>query len=132
MPENKNNYSIEITEIYEPEQEDFVIENVKGILKKNYEELKNYFKETDSIKVKKLTEEQAKALSQKLESVEVKVEITGEKNKKKVDKPPVIKCPKCGSKLEYLDWRCPECFYEFPEYDFKDEDELEASEGAVS
>ena len=122
MPEKKSLYSIEITDIYEPEQEDFVIEKVKGILRKDYDELKEYFKETDSLRVKKLTEDKAKTLAIELESVDVKVEIIGEKKKKKGDEPPAIKCPKCGTKLEYMDWRCPECFYEFPEYDYKDED----------
>jgi tRNA(Ile2) C34 agmatinyltransferase TiaS len=132
MAENKSYYSIEITDIYEPEQEDFVIEKVKGILRKDYDELKKYFKETDSLRVKKLTEEKAKSLAEELEAIDVKVEIIGDKKTKKAEKPSVIKCPKCGSKLEYMDWRCPECFYEFPEYDFKGEDETEEPEGSSS
>ncbi|UCB46446.1 MAG: hypothetical protein JSV25_03205 [Spirochaetota bacterium] len=131
MAEKKSYYSIEISDIYEPEQEDFIIEKVKNIVKKEYDELKEYFKETDSLRVKKLTEDQAKKLAGELESVDVKVEIIGEK-KKKSDEPPAIKCPKCGTKLEYLEWRCPECFYEFPEYDFEDDTEPDDSESPAS
>jgi hypothetical protein len=40
-----------------------------------------------------------------------------------------VRCPKCGFTLEFADWRCPECFYEFPDFDFVgDEGEDEGEE----
>ena len=121
MATTTDRYSIEISEIYEEEQEDFVIEKVKGLLKKNKEELKAYFNETDTLVIKKLSKSDAEKLAKELDSIEVKVEVKSGKQKKKVEKEQEIRCSKCGAKLEFEDWRCPECFYEFPDYDFLDE-----------
>jgi len=122
MTATNDRYSIEISEIYEEEQEDFVIEKVQGLLKKNKEELKAHFKETDTLVIKKLAKSDAEKLAKEFDSIEVKVEVKSGKQKKKAEKEPEIRCPKCGAKLEFKDWRCPECLYEFPDYDFLDEE----------
>ena len=121
MTATNDRYSIEISEIYEEEQEDFVIEKVKGLLKKNKEELKAYFNETDTLVIKKLSKSDAEKLAKEFDSIEVKVEVKSGKEKKKVEKEPEIRCSKCGAKLEFKEWRCPECLYEFPDYEFLDE-----------
>jgi rubrerythrin len=122
MTATNDRYSIEISEIYEDEQEDFVIEKVKGLLKKNKEELKEHFKETDTIVIKKLSKSDAERLAKEFNEIDVKVEVKSGKQKKKAQKEPEIRCPKCGAKLEFKDWRCPECLYEFPDYDFSDDE----------
>ena len=122
MPATDESYSIEISEVYGEEQEDLVIEKVKGLLKKEKQELKSYFKETDSLEIKKLSRAQAQKLIKELESIDVKVEMKRGKQKQKKEKQEEIRCPKCGFRLEFEDWRCPECFYEFPDYEYLDED----------
>ena len=121
MTPTNERYSVEISEIYEEEQEDSVIDKVQGLVNKNKEQLKEYFKETDTLVVKKLSKSDAEKLVKEFEGIDVKVELMSGKAKKKVQKEPVIRCPKCGFKLEYMDWRCPECLHELPEYEFTDE-----------
>jgi rubrerythrin len=122
MQAKDDRFSIEISDIYDPDQEDFVIEKVKGYLKKEREELKDHFKETDTISVKKLSKDDAERLAKELESIDVKVALKSGKPKKKEEDKEVIRCPKCGAKLEYQDWRCPECYYEFPDYEYVGEE----------
>jgi rubrerythrin len=134
MTATNDRYSIEISEIYEEEQEDFVIEKVKGLLKKNKEELKTYFNETDTLVIKKLSKSDAEKLAKEFDSIDVKVEVKSGKAKKKAEKEPEIRCSKCGAKLEFEDWRCPECLYEFPDFDFSDDtssDEESSDQGPV-
>jgi protein-arginine kinase activator protein McsA len=114
-------YTIQISEVYDTGQEDFVIEKIKGYLKKDTAELKSHFKETDTVVVKKLSKDDANSLAKELETIDVKVEILGGKPKKKQEDKKEIRCPKCGAKLEYQDWRCPEFYYEFPDYEYLDE-----------
>ncbi len=125
MPKKQRVFNVEVSDIYEPEQEDFVIEKVKGYIQKDYETLKEYFKSTDTIEVKRLSEEDAKSLSSQLKSIDVTVNIYNVQEKKVEEEKPLVKCPKCGYKLEYPDWRCPECYYEFPDYDFQGDEEEE-------
>jgi lipopolysaccharide biosynthesis regulator YciM len=42
------------------------------------------------------------------------------REEKEADK---VRCPSCGFVLEFLDWRCPECYHEFSEYEFFGDDE---------
>jgi tRNA(Ile2) C34 agmatinyltransferase TiaS len=122
MPAKEDCYSVEISEVYDPDQEDCVIEKIRGYVKKEAEELKEYFTETDTIEVKKLSEGDAKKLAVELEGIDVKVLVlSGKKSEKKAKETEKIRCPKCRAVLESLDWRCPECYYEFPEYDYEDE-----------
>jgi Zn finger protein HypA/HybF involved in hydrogenase expression len=120
--EKDERFSVEISEVYDPDQEDRVIEKIKGYMKEKAEELKEYFTETDTIEVKKLSEANAKKLAAALEGVDVKVLVlSGKKSEKKAKETEKIRCPKCHALLEFLDWRCPECYYEFPEYEYEDE-----------
>jgi lipopolysaccharide biosynthesis regulator YciM len=120
--EKDERFTVEISEVYDPDQEEFVIEKIKGYMKKEAEELKEYFTETDTIVVKRLSEADAKKLAAGLESVDVKVLVlSGKKAKENEETTEKIRCPKCHATLEFLDWRCPECYYEFPEYDYEDE-----------
>ena len=121
MTPTNESYSVEISEIYEEEQEDIVIDKVQGLVKKKKEQLKEYFKETDTLVVKKLSKSDAEKLAKEFEGKDVKVEVISGKAKKKAEKEPEIRCPKCGFKLEYKDWRCPECLHELPQYEFTDE-----------
>ncbi|MBN2322562.1 MAG: hypothetical protein JXQ30_02410 [Spirochaetes bacterium] len=120
--EKDESFTVEISEVYDPDQEEFVIEKIKGYMKKEAEELKEYFAGTDTIAVKRLSEADAKKLASGLESVDVKVLVlSGKKAKENEETTEKIRCPKCHAMLEFLDWRCPECYYEFPEYDYEDE-----------
>ena len=124
MPAKKNIYYVEVSDILEPEQEDPVIEIVKGHLNKDTETLKEYFEKTDTIEIKRLTKAEAQNLSERLKDIEdINVRIYDRDEKIEEKKSTVVKCPKCGLILEYPEWRCPECYYEFPEYDFADDDE---------
>jgi len=68
-----------------------------------------------------------------LKSIDVTVNIYNVQEKKVEEEKPVVKCPKCGYKLEYSEWRCPECYYEFPDYDFQgDEEEEEDTEDTTT
>jgi len=122
MPVKDELFSVEISEVYDPDQEDFVIEKIKGYMKKKTEELKEHFTESDTIVVKKLSEVESKKLAGEFEGTEVKVLIlSGKQGKKKAKETEKIRCPKCGAALEFIDWRCPECYYQFPEYEYEDE-----------
>ena len=124
MPVKKNIYYVEVSDILEPEQEESVIEIVKGHLNKDTETLKEYFEKTDTIEIKRLTEAEAQNLSERLKDVEdINVRVYDKNEKIEEKESTVVKCPKCGFILEYPEWRCPECFYEFPEYDFDDNEE---------
>ena len=128
MPAKDDTYSVEISEVYDPEQEDTVIEKIKGYSKKDSGALKELFAETDTIEVKKLSKTDAEKLAGELESIDVKVRVTsGKKTGKKAQESEKVRCPKCGAALEFLDWRCPECYYEFPEYEYMDESPDESS-----
>jgi len=131
MKEKKKLFCIEVSDILEPEQEDFVIEKVKGYLNKDSGELKDYFKTTDTLKVKKLSKEEANNLSRELSEVDVSINVYNTQEKKMKEESSRVKCPKCGHVLEYPEWRCPECYYEFPDYSFdsdleKDEDNADS------
>ncbi len=126
MPAKKNIYYVEVSDILEPEQEESVIEIVKGHLNKDTETLKEYFEKTDTIEIKRLTEAEAKNLSERLKDIEdISIRVYDWNEKIEEKKSSVVKCPKCGFILEYPEWRCPECYYEFPEYDFAADDEEE-------
>ena len=123
MKENK--FCLDVTDVIEPEQEAAVIEAVKGYVKKNRDELHAYFKATDSIEVGGLAEGEALALREKLEhwNVTLRIRGPGESGEDSEDSSgrERVTCPQCGAVLESLDWRCSECFYEFPEYEYRDE-----------
>lgn len=123
---NSESYSVEISDIFEPEQEDFVIELIKDYMDKDYESLKKYFEETDTITVSSLTEEKAREIVERAEALELSARIISldEEVEKEKGSEKVV-CPRCGFVLEFLDWRCPECYYEFPEYKMKGDEELE-------
>jgi len=125
MAKKKDLYYVEITDIIEPEQEDKVIEVVNSYVKKGYQEMKDYFQQTDTLQVKKLSKEDAEGIVSKLEGIEVITKIYSHEDKIKESQSNKIRCPRCGYVLEYPDWRCPECYYEFPDYEYVDDDDLE-------
>jgi len=125
MAKKKDLYYVEITDIIEPEQEDKVIEVVNSYVKKGYQEMKDYFQQTDTLQVKKLSKEDAEGIVSKLEGIEVITKIYSHEDKIKEAQSNKIRCPRCGYVLEYPDWRCPECYYEFPDYEYVDDDDLE-------
>ena len=87
MPAKDDRFSVEISEVYDPDQEDVVIEKIKGYVKKETEELKAHFSETDTIVVKKLSEGESKKLAGDLEGFNVKVLVlSGKKGGKKADR----------------------------------------------
>jgi len=128
MAKREKYYSVEITDIFEPEQEETVIAKAGKYVKQTDEELTEFFKTTDTLVVKKLTEEEAKQLIDELDGMDLSVRMksTGEKSKQKESS--VVKCPKCGFVLEYAEWRCPECYYEFPDYELEADEEPETEE----
>lgn len=123
MAQKKKSYSVEISDILEPEQEDFVIDKIGRFVKQNVEELKEYFKATDTIVVKRMSEEDAKNLCEVLKNRDLSVSMYDVQERQKERESEQIRCPRCGFVLESLEWRCPECYYEFPEYGFEDEGE---------
>ena len=126
MPKKKEKlYYVEISDIIEPEQEDRVIEVVSPYLNKSYEELKSYFQTTDTIEVRRLSKEKADSLADEFKGLDVTVKIESIDEKREKATSGQIRCPRCGHVLEFPDWRCPECYYEFPDYEFMGDDELE-------
>lgn len=75
MSKKEDIYNLEVSDILESEQEDFVIEKIQGYVNKDYETLKDYFKATDTIEVKKLSESQAKTLSDQLRACGVATKV---------------------------------------------------------
>jgi len=123
MAQKKSSFCVEISDILDEEQEDFVIEKLASFVKQNREELKEHFMTTDTIDVRRLTEEDAKKLCTELEGKELSVKMYDIQQKSLEKESNQIRCPKCNTVLETLEWRCPECYYEFPEYDFMGDDE---------
>jgi len=123
MAQKKSSFCVEISDILDEEQEDFVIEKLASFVKQNREELKEHFMTTDTIDVRRLTEEDAKKLCTELEGKELSVKMYDIQQKSLEKELNQIRCPKCNTVLETLEWRCPECYYEFPEYDFMGDDE---------
>ena len=128
MAGKKNVFCVEISDILEPEQEKFVIERIKGYVKQDEKDLREYFEKTDTIEVKRLPEEEAKNLAASLEGKDLNVKVYNIDEKVVEKEAKQVKCPKCGFILEFADWRCPECFYEFPDYTFENEDEESKSD----
>jgi len=124
MKEKRKSFCVEISDILEPEQEDYIIEKVKRYLNKDYEEIKEYFKTTDTIKIKKLSEEEASNLNNELKELDVTTNVFNPQEKNEKKEASKIKCPKCGYVLDYPEWRCPECYYEFRDYKFEYEDDV--------
>ncbi|KPJ89818.1 MAG: hypothetical protein AMS17_00395 [Spirochaetes bacterium DG_61] len=120
MAVKKNLYCVEISDILEPEQERFVIEKVKAYVKKKEEDWEEYFETTDTLDIKRLAEGEAKQLASSLEGKDLSVRVyqIGEKAEEMESRK--SRCPRCGHVMEFPDWRCPECFYEFPDYEFED------------
>ena len=125
MAQKKNSFSVEISDIFDEEQEDFVIEKVVSFVKQNREELKEHFKTTDTIEVKRIAEEDAQKLCTELEGKELSVKLYNIEQRKQEKEENQIRCPKCNTVLESLEWRCPECYYEFPEYEFQGDDDAD-------
>jgi len=123
MAQKKSSFCVEISDILDEEQEDFVIEKLASFVKQNREELKEHFMTTDTIDVRRLKEEDAKKLCTELEGKELSVKMYDIQQKSLEKESNQIRCPKCNTVLETLEWRCPECYYEFPEYDFMGDDE---------
>ena len=121
MAKNKPGFNVEISDIFDDEQEDYVIEKVGERVRQSAEELKEYFKTTDSIEIKRLSEEEAKALCDALDGHDLNVRMYDVAQKQVEREDEKIRCPKCGAVMEALEWRCPECYHEFPEYDFQDD-----------
>lgn len=128
MSKKEDIYNLEVSDILESEQEDFVIEKIQGYVNKDYETLKDYFKATDTIEVKKLSESQAKTLSDQLRACGVATKVYRIHEKRQKKEASIIVCPRCRCVLDFRDWRCPECYYEFPDYAFEDDNDLKDSE----
>jgi lipopolysaccharide biosynthesis regulator YciM len=123
MAQKKNIFVVEISDIFDEEQEDFVIEKVASYVKQNREELKEHFQTTDTIEVRRITEEEAKKLCAELEGKELSVKVHDMQQRQQEKEEGQIRCPKCGTVLETFEWRCPECYHEFPEYEFYGDDD---------
>jgi lipopolysaccharide biosynthesis regulator YciM len=121
MAQKRKSFNVEISDIFEPEQEDFVIDKVVGFMKQNVDELKDYFTTTDTIVVKRISEDDAKNLCEKLKNRDLAVRMYDVQEKKKEREAEKIRCPKCGFVLEFPEWRCPDCYYEFPDFGFEDD-----------
>jgi rubrerythrin len=117
MPAKKNVYCLEVSDIFESEQEDFVIETIKPYIKEDRDALKEYFEKTDTIEVKRLEKEEAEKLKATLIGKDLVVRMYNIEEKKEEQTAAQVRCPKCGYILEFSDWRCPECYYEFPDYE---------------
>jgi hypothetical protein len=122
MPAKKNLFCVEISDILEPEQEENVIEKIISYVKEDRDDLKNYFEKTDTIEIKRISEEEANKLADSLQGMDLSIRIYNIIEKKEKKETTQIKCPKCRYVLDYPDWRCPECFYEFPDYEFIEEE----------
>jgi rubrerythrin len=120
MAVKKKNYCVRISEILQPDQEQFVMERLAAHIKKDAKEWEDYFRGTDTVEIKRLSEEEAASLAATLEGNELEVSVYRLSEKAAENESVKLKCPRCGYAMEYPDWRCPECFYEFPEYDFDD------------
>ena len=125
MPSKKNVFCIEISDILEPEQEENVIDKIKNYVKEDRDALKNYFEKTDTIEIKRISEDEANKLAGSLQGMDLSIKIYNISEKQEKKETTQIKCPKCGYVLDYADWRCPECFYEFPDYEFIEEEEAD-------
>ena len=119
MAKKEKQYTVEITDIFEPEQEETVIEKAGKYVRESDEELKEFFKTTDTLIVKKLTESEAKTLVGSLDGAALTVRMYSADRKTKQKETNEIRCPKCGFVLEYPEWRCPECYYEFPDFELE-------------
>jgi lipopolysaccharide biosynthesis regulator YciM len=128
MPGKKNYFNVEISDIIEPEQENLVIETVKDYVKKDHEALKSYFESTDTIEIKRLSEEEARKLAEQLKGSDIVVRLVNVHEKHKEREAAEIKCPRCGHVIEFADWRCPECYFEFSDYEFKGDEENQNEE----
>lgn len=128
MAEKKKKFNVEITDIFEPEQEDAVINRIRGYMKENDEELKEYFKSTDTVVVKRLYGDEAQKLTEGLKGIDVTVSMFDVKEKRKEEEDTRVKCPHCGHMLEFQDWRCSECYYEFPNYTFTNDSDEEVAD----
>ncbi|KPJ86214.1 MAG: hypothetical protein AMS17_13505 [Spirochaetes bacterium DG_61] len=126
MAQKKPSFNVEISDIFDEEQEEFVIQKVAPCVKRSVEELKEYFKKTDTIEVRRISEEEAKGLCKELEGRDLLVKMYGIKQRQIERESKQIRCPKCGTVLETLEWRCPECYHEFPEYEFVGDEDGEA------
>ena len=118
MAQTKPSFNVEISDIFDEDQEDLVIEKVSSYVKQSVEELKEYFQSTDTIEVRRISKEEAESLCRELEGKELSVRMFDVKKRQKEHEAEQIRCPKCRTVLESMEWRCPECYYEFPEYEF--------------
>jgi lipopolysaccharide biosynthesis regulator YciM len=123
MAQKKPSYNVEISDIFDDDQEDLVVEKVSPFMKESSEELKEQFKVTDTVLVRRISKEDAEKLCQELEGKELSVKMYDVIQRKVAREAEKTRCPKCGTVLEVLEWRCPECYYEFPEYEFMGDDD---------
>ena len=120
MTKKRDDHRMVISDIIEPEQEDKVIEAVSGIVKKERAELKEDFMKTDTIELESLSKDEAERLVKKLKETGVSVEVSSYGEAGEVGSGSV-RCPQCGRTVEGGDWRCPECYFEFPDYEFRED-----------
>ncbi len=125
MAKKEKQYSVEITDIFESEQEETVIERAGKYVRQTDEELRELFQTTDTLIVKRLAEDEAKKLVESLDGIDLTVRMYAADEKSKKQETGAVKCPKCGFVLEYPEWRCPECYYEFPDYELEGDEEPE-------
>jgi len=113
---------LEISDIMEPEQEDAVIRALEG-MGRSGEELRERFRTTDTCVVKDLSPDTARALADDLRAHGLEVRTIDPRKQESPPDPGSARCPRCGHLLEFADWRCPECYYEFEDYRFEDDQE---------
>ena len=71
MAQTKPSFNVEISDIFDEDQEDLVIEKVSSYVKKSVEELKEYFQSTDTIEVRRISKDEAESLCRELEGKEL-------------------------------------------------------------
>jgi rubrerythrin len=120
MAVKKQPYCVQVSDILEPEQERFVAEQLRVYIKKDAQEWEEYFQSTDTVEIKRLSKEEADRLAKSLEGKELSIRVYHRNEKAEEKESQKLKCPRCGHTMEFPDWRCPECFYEFPDFDFEE------------
>jgi hypothetical protein len=126
MAQKKPSFNVEISDIFEDEQEEAVIEKVASYVKQSEEELREYFKTTDTIEIRRISKEEAENLCRELEGRDLSLRMFDVNARKIEREAEQIRCPKCGTVLEVMEWRCPECYYEFPDYEFVGDGDTES------
>jgi rubrerythrin len=124
MASAQKNVQLEISDIIEPEQEEVVIRQLVGVVDEDEEKLREHFRTTDTYVVQNLSKTQARSLTAALKDQDLSIRTIDPIDVESKPDQERVRCPNCGFVLEFADWRCPECYYEFTDYEFSGEDDL--------